>query len=78
MIRENDEVLKMSEPDLISKIENNFKNKFKNKVYQIPVVVRDAIVRTNKEESIDATRQKRYRSGVGMILYLIKFTRTNI
>ena len=32
----------------------------------------------NKEDSIDATRQKRYRSGVGMLLYLIKYSRLDI
>ena len=78
MIRKNDKLLMMSQPDSINKIEKNFKNEFKSKLYQIPVAVRDAIVRTNKEDSIDATRQKRYRSGVGMLLYLIKYSRPDI
>ena len=73
VMRENDKLLKMIQPDLINKIEKNFKDEFKDKVYQIPEESRDAIERTNKENSIDATRQKRYRSGVGMLLYLIKY-----
>ena len=68
----------MSQPDLINKIEKSFKNEFKDKVYQIPAAARDAIVRTNKEDSIDATRRKRYRSGVEMLLYLIKYSRPDI
>ena len=71
-------MLKISQPDLINKIEKNFNNIFKSKIYQIPAAARDAIVRTNKEDSIDATRQKRYRSGVGMLLYLIKYSRPDI
>ena len=78
VMRENDKLLKMSHPDLINKIEKSFKNEFKDKVYQIPAAARDAIVRTNKEDSIDATRRKRYRSGVEMLLYLIKYSRPDI
>ena len=34
--RESDEVLKMSEPNLISKIEKNAKDEFNDRVYQTP------------------------------------------
>ena len=35
-------------------------------------------MRTNKEDSIEATRQKRYGPGVVMLLYLIKYSRPDI
>ena len=78
MMRENYELLKMSQPDHIEKIEKNFKNKFKDKLYQIPAAERDSIVRTNKEDIIDTRRQKSYISGVSMLLYLINYSRPDI
>lgn len=46
----------MSQPDLINKIEKNFKNELKSKVHKISAADRDAIMRTNKEDIIDAKR----------------------
>ena len=47
-MRENDKLLKMSQPDLINKIEKSFKNGFKDNKYQIPAASRDAVVRMNQ------------------------------
>jgi hypothetical protein len=49
------------------------------KVYKTPGTPRFKITRTDDEsDQIDVERQKRYCSGVGMLLYLTKYSRTDL
>jgi hypothetical protein len=49
------------------------------KHYSTPGTPRFKIVRPNDEmDGVDAMMQSRYRSGVGMLLYLIKHSRPDI
>jgi hypothetical protein len=63
---------------------NNLKEKFEKEVKNLsddgtPGTPRFKIVRpTNETEKIDGNLQSKYRSGVEMLLYLIKYSRTDL
>jgi hypothetical protein len=63
---------------------NNLKYKFENEVnnlsyYGTPGTTRFKIVRPmDKTEKIDGNQQSKYFSGVGMLLYLIKYSRPDL
>ena len=65
---------------LLDKIETTFWDEVKNmNVYRTPGTPGFGIIRPKEETpTIDAERQSRYRSGVGMLLYLLKHTRPDI
>jgi hypothetical protein len=63
---------------------NNLKAKFgkeveRKRVYKTPGTPRFKIVRpSNEDDAIDENLQSRYRSGVGMLLYLTKYSRPDL
>jgi hypothetical protein len=63
---------------------NNLKEKFEKEVnnlsdYGTPGAPRFKILRPmDKTEKIDRSEQSKYCSGVGMLLYLIKYSRTDL
>jgi hypothetical protein len=63
---------------------NNLKGKFEKKVnnlsdYGMPGTPKFKIVRPmDTTEKIDGNHQSKYRSGLGMLLYLIKYSRPDL
>ena len=47
-------------------------------IYGMPGTPRFKFVRPNNEDKIDSVMQSKYRSGVGMMLYLIKYSRPDL
>ena len=68
------------QPHLIKNLESKFGDEVCNKrVYKTPGTPRFKIVRPNDDSDIiDSTLQSRYRSGVGMLLYLTKYSRPDL
>lgn len=66
--------------DLIKKIEMYFGEEVKNmRKYKTPASPGTGIVRPTEDDvKISSKDQTRYRSGVGMLLYLVKFSRPDI
>ena len=73
-------VLYVMQPHLIKNLEDKFQEEVNNlSVYGTPGTPRFKIVRSNEDiERIELEKQSRYRSGVGMLLYLIKYSRLDI
>ena len=63
---------------------NNLKDKFEEEVYQLKVYKTPGIpcikivCRDENSVLIDSELQKRYRSGIGMLLYLTNYTRPGL
>jgi hypothetical protein len=75
-----DGTLKMIQPDMIKKLESSFGDKVEN-IYDAstPLGPGTTIVRPgHDDERIDQEEQREYRSGVGMLLYLVKHSRPDI
>jgi hypothetical protein len=72
---ESKEIL-ILQPHLIKNLEAKFGDEVKNKmVYKTPGTPRFKIVQPeNDDDIIEPNLQCRYRSGVGMLLYLIKYS----
>jgi hypothetical protein len=72
---ESKEIL-ILQPHLINNLEANFGDEEKNKgIYKTPGTPRFKIIcPENDEDIIEPNLQSRYRSGVGMLLYLIKYS----
>jgi hypothetical protein len=70
----------MCQPDLIKKMEKTFHEEIKNlREFKTPAVPGEIISRTEDEtEIVDHQVHRSFRSGVGMLLYLIKFSRPDI
>ena len=70
----------MYQDDLINKIEQNLRELFgKMEEYGMPSGSGENIKRTDEDEpKISTDDQRKYRSGVGMLLYLVKFSRLDI
>jgi hypothetical protein len=68
------------QPALIKKMENAFKEEIKNLVtYATPGAPNEALIRPTSEDVLISTEeQTKFRSGVGMLLYLIKHSRPDI
>jgi hypothetical protein len=77
--RENAEVLLM-QPHLLKGLEDKFEEEVNNlSFYAKPGTPRFIGVKSNDVvETIKMDKQSRYRSGVGMLLYLIKYSRPDI
>jgi hypothetical protein len=72
--------LKMIQPDMIKKLESSFGDKVEY-IYDAstPLGPGTTIVRPgDDDERIDQEEQREYRSGVGMVLYLVKHSRRDI
>jgi hypothetical protein len=68
------------QPHLINNLEAKFGDEVSNKrVYKTPGTPRFKIVRpADEDDLIDSTLQSRYRSAVGMLLYLTKYSRPDL
>ena len=75
--------LKMHQPHLLAKLKREFGNGVeKMRTYDTPAGNRDTIIRVKENDKdvvkLEGTNQTRDRSGVGMLLYLVKFSRPDI
>jgi Reverse transcriptase (RNA-dependent DNA polymerase) len=79
MNQENAEVLVM-QPHLLKGLEDKFGEEVNSlSCYATPGTPRFKVVKSNDiVETIEKDKQSRYRSGVGMLLYLIKYSRQDI
>lgn len=78
--REGRNVLYMSRKHLIQKLERTFLVRVKKlPKYDTPTTAGMRIMRcTDEKVRIDPDKQKLYRSGVGILLFLVKFSRPDI
>ena len=70
----------MHQADLLKKLERAFKNDIKDlKIREMPLGTNNRVTRPKDEETlISSDAQTRYRSGVGMLLYLVKYSRPDL
>lgn len=70
----------MCQPDLLKKLEKTFKDKIATtRSYKTPAIPGEIVMKTTKEnEIVDKESHRLFRSGVGMLLYLIKYSRPDI
>jgi copper chaperone CopZ len=70
----------MSQPETIKKLKKKFVLEYENlREKKTPAASRDVVIRpTLEEEKIEKDEQDRYRSGVGMLLWLTKHSRSDI
>ena len=70
----------MYQDDLINKIEKNFGEHIQSmQEYDMPAGSGEHIKRPDENEpKISPKEQRKYRSGVGMLLYLVEFSRPDI
>jgi hypothetical protein len=70
----------MWQPDLITKMEGIFQEHIKTlQAYKTPAAPGEIIIKPkDASEVVDAETHSLYRSGVGMLLYLVKFSRPEI
>jgi hypothetical protein len=67
------------QPHLIKSLIDKFGEKVKNLCnYGTPGTQQSKIVRPDDADKVDAEMQSKYRSGVGMLLYLIKYLRPDL
>jgi hypothetical protein len=74
------EELIMCQPDLLKKLEKTFKDKIATtRSYKTPAIPGEIVMKTTEEnEVVDKESHRLFRSGVGMLLYLIKYSRPDI
>ena len=70
----------LGQPHLISNLEQNFGDMVKNRrTYKTPGTPSLSLVREKDElQCVSAEKQTLYRLGVGMLLYLVKYSRPDI
>jgi hypothetical protein len=70
----------MCQPDLLTKLQKTFKEEMENmRIFKTPAIPGEIILRTSdKDEIVSQEDHRKFRSGVGMLLYLIKFSRPDI
>jgi hypothetical protein len=81
VVRDGDKKkLWMWQPDLITKLEEVFHDKINTlQVYKTPAAPGEIIMKAKDEsEKVDEATHSLFRSGVGMLLYLVKFSRPEI
>ena len=68
------------QPDLLAKLEHTFKSEISNlQRYKTPAAPGEIIMKAASDyEKVDAETHKMFQSGVGMLLYLVKFSRPKI
>ena len=74
------EELIMCQPDLLKKLEKTFKDKIATtRSYKTPAIPGEIVMKeTEENEVVDKESHILFRSGVGMLLYLIKYSRPDI
>ena len=80
IIRNKEKTMFIAQPDLIDKLQKTFGNKVNNLYnYKTPGPPGESVVRPKEQnELITNNDQKEFRSGVGMLLYLVKHSRPDI
>jgi hypothetical protein len=70
----------INQPKLIKNLEENFRSLITSeKVYKTPASPRFIVIRPMKDDPVlTLERQQKYRSGVGMLMYLVKHSRPDI
>ena len=70
----------INQPKLIKNLEENFRSLITSeKVYKTPASPRFIVIRPMKDDPVlSLDRQQKYRSGVGMLMYLVKHSRPDI
>ena len=79
-IEKRDDLILLNQPDLIRKLSKTFKDDIKDmKDYETPAGSGFKITRPTKEEELlNKENQKKYRSRVGSLLYLVKHSRPEL
>ena len=79
-IEENKDHVFLSQPGLIEKLEKKYGKKLQHlQEYKTPMGAGQVILRPmDKDELLDNKTQTEYRSGVGMLLYLLKHSRPDL
>ena len=77
---EKDNILYLHQPDLITKLEKTFKEEMnETRTHSTPTGPGKSVEQKNKTTNLmTENRQKKFRSGVGMLLYLVKHSRPDI
>ena len=83
VIRDSTGKLIMQQPHLLRKIDREFNEELAAvRSYATPAGTGESIIRIKDDEKdmigLESKKQTRYRSGVGMLLYLVKFSRPEI
>ena len=80
MVKRHNGALYLHQSNLIRRIERKFIEKVRNlRSYKTPGTPGQGLVRVEEnEEAINSEEQTQYRSGVGMLLFLTKFSRPDI
>ena len=81
--RGNQGTLTMRQPHLLRKIEKEFGEEVDQvRAYSTPAGTRETIMKIKEKDNdligLEPSMQTRYRSGVGILLYLVKFSRPDI
>ena len=76
----NDFTAWLGQPHLIANLGKKFGEEVLSlRTYKTPGTPGSGVIRpTNEEHKIDSVRQAKYRSGIGMLLYLVKHSRPDI
>ena len=77
--KKNDEIF-LHQSDLIEKLEKEFEAELKEvRKVETPAIAGEGIVMATEDEKIeDGRKHTKYRSGVGMLLFLVKYSRPDI
>ena len=63
---------------MYKKLEKTFEGLLPNRKFKVPSDPRFQVIKPEEEEQISQVEQSLYRSGVGQLLFLIKFTRPDL
>ncbi len=71
---------KLTQPDMVTKLERKFGHTLTQKEVQTPMAPQKMVIRPAEDDptQLDPQTQTLYRSGVGMLLYLVKHSRPNL
>ena len=82
LIKENESRMYLHQPKLLKHLSDEFKylsSSFGPREYRTPAAPKSTVVRPTQDDPlINKSEQAKYRSGVGMLLYLVKHSRPEI